>query len=349
MPQLEAIAARFFEFERLSGAVPLGKGNINDTYRLDLERSGQTFRFVLQRLNHLVFRQPEQVMDNTLRVCRYLAAQEYPYQLASPLATREGTFLHRDEAGNYWRAFPFIPASFAPEGLSDPSLAYEAARAYGAFARALRDFPAAELNETIPGFHDTDRRWDYFLQITSENPADRVRHCQQEIAALYQMKELVFDRISLLKKSGELPLRVVHNDTKAGNVLFDETTRKALAVIDLDTVMPGTLLSDFGDMVRTFAPHVPEDDGQIPSIRTDVLEALTQGFLEQTSDILMPAERDYLLFGGVWMAGEQALRFLSDYFAGDVYFKIRNEEHNLLRARNQIALFEALLTFQNRN
>ena len=234
-----------------------------------------------------------------------------------------------------------IENSYAPEGISDPNLAYEAARAYGAFARALRDFPAHTLAETIPGFHDTDRRWEVFLNILAQNPAQRAKATQLEIEAMFSAKP-VFDTISHLKKSGSLPLRVAHNDTKAGNVLFDISTQKALAVIDLDTVMPGTLLSDFGDVVRTFVPDCNEDSVGTPKLRIDVLEALTKGFLEETSSFLSKIERENLMLGAAWIVGEQALRFLTDWLAGDVYYKIKSPEHNLLRARNQLELFRTM-------
>ncbi|MDO8369008.1 MAG: aminoglycoside phosphotransferase family protein [Saprospiraceae bacterium] len=332
------IARLIFYFDRLLSATPFGSGNINDTYRLDFEIAGTQKTALLQRLNHLVFRQPELVMENTLRVCEHLSKQAYPYQIAMPLPALNGAFLQKDEVGNYWRAFSFIENSFAPEGTSDPQIAFEAARAYGAFARALRDFPAHTLAETIPGFHDTDCRWEVFLKILEEDPVRRAVKTKSEIALMFSAKP-VFDKISSLKKSGQLPLRVAHNDTKAGNILFDLITRKALAVIDLDTVMPGTLLSDFGDMVRTFAPDCAEDSTQNPTLRAEVLDALTRGFLEETEDFLTYTERGNLMLGAAWMAGEQALRFLTDWLAGDVYYKITSAEHNLLRARNQLSLF----------
>ncbi|MFN0034238.1 MAG: phosphotransferase enzyme family protein [Saprospiraceae bacterium] len=335
------IARLFFLFDRFLGATPIGNGNINDTYRIDFEIGGEQKTALLQRLNHRVFQQPELVMDNTLRVCQHLAAQDYPYQIAAPLTALDGAFLQKDAAGNYWRAFPFLENSFSPEGISDPHIAYEAARAYGACARALRDFPAHTLAETIPGFHDTDRRWQSFLKILEENPARRAAECRPEIEAMFSAKP-VFDKISQLKKSGALPLHVAHNDTKAGNVLFDLTSRKALAVIDLDTVMPGTLLSDFGDMVRTFAPDCPEESAAKPTLRTDVLDALTRGFLEETADFLTKTEKENLMLGAAWIIGEQALRFLTDWLAGDVYYKTTSPEHNLVRARNQLVLLRTM-------
>jgi Ser/Thr protein kinase RdoA (MazF antagonist) len=332
------IARLFFRFDHFLGAKPIGDGHINDTYQLEFEFNGQSQKVLLQRLNHLVFKQPELVTANTLLVCEHLSQQDYSYQIARPLAALDGSFMQKDSGGNYWRAFSFIEHSYAPEGITDPNIAYEAARAYGAFSRALSGFPAKLLAETIPGFHDTDRRWEAYLKVLREDPANRVEVSQPEIAAMLTAKP-VFDQISRLKNSGELPLRVAHNDTKAGNVLFDLTTHKALAVIDLDTVMPGTLLSDFGDMVRTFAPDCTEDSTQKPGLRSDVLEALTRGFLEETESFLTPTERDSLMLGAAWMIGEQALRFLTDWLAGDVYYKISSPEHNLVRARNQLALF----------
>lgn len=333
------IASQFFLFNHFHGATPIGNGNINDTYRIDFEVDGQPKSALLQRLNHRVFHQPELVMENTLQVCRYLSAQDYPYQIAAPLPALDGSYLYQDAEGNHWRAFPFIGNSFAPEGVSNPEIAYEAARAYGAFAHALRDFPAQVLAETIPGFHDTDKRWEVFLKVLEENPVGRVAESQPEIEAMFAVKP-VFDQISQLKKSGELPFRVAHNDTKAGNVLFDKSTRKALAVIDLDTVMPGTLLSDFGDMVRTFTPDYSEDSETKPRLRADILKALKQGFLAETDDFLSSIEKDNLMLGAAWMVGEQALRFLTDWLAGDVYYKINSPTHNLVRTRNQLAFLE---------
>lgn len=338
---LEPLSRLFFNFDRWIGASAVGGGNINDTYRIEFETGGTRQFWLLQRLNHHVFRDPEAVMRNIRQVCEHLRQPGYDYRVVGPVAALDGALLQRDEAGNYWRVFPFLENSFTPEDLADADVAYEGARAYGAFARALRDFPAATLAETIPGFHDTDRRWDVFLEVLQKDPSQRVAGTQAEIEAMFKAKP-VFDHISQLKSSGALPLRVTHNDTKAGNVLFDLTTRKAVAVIDLDTVMPGTILSDFGDMVRTFTPDRQEDDPAALTLRSDVLAALERGFLEQTGDFLTGPEKDNLLPGAAWIVGEQALRFLTDWLAGDTYYKIKYPEHNLVRTRNQLALFQKL-------
>lgn len=344
MTHLSPLALAFFHFDRWLGAQPIGSGHINDTYRIDFEENGVAQTYVLQRLNHQVFRQPEAVMDNISRVTGYLAAQpDYPLAALAPVPTHSGHSFHRDPEGNYWRVFPMLENTFAPETIASPAEAREAARAYGAFARALRDFPAHTLAETIPGFHDTDRRWQVFEEILTQNPAKRLFSAQPEIAAMRRAKR-VFDQISYLKTSGALPLRVTHNDTKAGNVLLDSASGRAVAVIDLDTVMSGTLLSDFGDMVRTFVPDRYEDDPDIEhlALRTEILDTLTEGFLSETADFLSDAERKHLLLGASWIVGEQALRFLTDYLAGDPYYKTRYPQHNLVRARNQLQVFSRL-------
>lgn len=337
-----ALMQRFLRYDRLESVEMIGNGNINDTYRVNIRLGNERRSLLLQRLNHHVFHRPDQVMNNIKLVADYLSRQPYPYRVAAPIPALDGSLLQQDDAGNYWRVFPFFEHCYAPEGITDPAVAYEAARAYGAFARALRDFPADQLAETIPGFHNTDQRWTYFLEVLTQNPVGRAETTQAEIKTMYGVKP-VFDQISRLKKSGALPLRVTHNDTKAGNVLINETTGKAVSVIDWDTVMPGVILSDFGDMVRTFTPSCYEDDpAETLQLQRAVLEALKTGFLTETVDFITKTEQDHLLLGGLWIIGEQALRFLTDYIAGDVYYKIKCPEHNLLRARNQLALFQAL-------
>jgi Ser/Thr protein kinase RdoA (MazF antagonist) len=342
MMDLRAIAGQFIDFDQWEGADAFGNGNINDTYRIRFVGSGVSRNLLLQRLNHQVFRQPEQVMENIRKVAAYLSDQPYPYRVAAPLPTKAGGYLYCDNAGNYWRVFPFFDHTYSPEGQADADTAYKAARAYGAFAGALQAFPAETLAEILPGFHDTDKRLAVFLEALENDAAGRAASVRPEIEAILDARVL-FEQISRLKTSGALPVRVTHNDTKAGNVLFDRDTGQAVAVIDLDTVMPGTLLSDFGDMVRTFTPDCYEDaPAETLRLRTDILRALREGFLEETSAFITPVEQSNLLLGGQWIIAEQALRFLGDYLAGDTYYKIRYPEHNLVRARNQIALLRSL-------
>jgi Phosphotransferase enzyme family len=340
---LSAVVRLFFPTGRPLRMTAVGMGHINDTYRVDIEEDGNTNCWLLQRLNHEVFRKPDRVTDNILAITSYLGAQDYPYFITTPVAGLDGRFLQRDPAGNYWRVFPFLKNTHAPEFVDSPATAFEAARAYGAFARALCHFPAKKLSETIPGFHDTAQRRVYFEEILKTDPVGRVATAGPEIENMMRCGPL-FDRIDVLKKSGALPLRATHNDTKAGNVLLDCESGKAAAVIDLDTVMPGTILSDYGDMVRTFVPNVPEDwpvPGEI-ELRMDILDALDRGFLSETAEMLTQTERDNLQVGARWITGEQALRFLSDHLAGDVYYKTKYPGHNLVRARNQLAVFDLL-------
>lgn len=341
MKELEAIAQRFFKCQHWVGARPFGAGNINDTYRIEFKQDGAIRIFILQRINQQVFRQPEALMRNICRVTSHVKSSAFPYEIPAPIPALDGQVFYLDSERNYWRCFPYIPNSYAPEGKTDVDMAFEAAKAYGAFARALQDFPAGELSETIPGFHDTDLRWEAFLEVLEADPVQRVDRSAAEISAIFQAIP-VFEKVSRLKKSGALPLRVTHNDTKAGNVLFSKKTHKALAVIDLDTVMPGCILSDFGDMVRTFVPDKLEDEPTPITLRPEILEALRAGYLNETDDFLTATEKEHLLLGGAWITGEQALRFLTDWLAGDVYYKIKHPEHNLLRTRNQLAVFQQL-------
>jgi hypothetical protein len=180
----ESISRQFFTFDRWLGAQPVGNGHINDTYRIDFEAGGTTHSFLLQRLNHHIFQHPEVLMENIRKVSDFLSGQDYGYQVIHPVPTLDGKLLYTDAAGNYWRFFPFVKNSYAPEAHVPPEIAWEAARAYGAFARALRSFPATELAETIPGFHDTDRRWEVFTDISGKNPAQRVQQSAVEIAEM---------------------------------------------------------------------------------------------------------------------------------------------------------------------
>ncbi len=324
--------------------LPIGNGNINDTKRVDYISDGQTGAAILQRLNHQVFKYPQGVMDNLVAINQHLKSKEqYPFAILDAFQTIEGQYLWQDDDNNFWRMFPYLRDSYAPEGKAGADIAFEAARAYGLFAAALYDFPAENLHETIPGFHDTDQRWALFEQILRADSAGRAAAAHKEIEKIYALKPL-FNHISHLKKDKSLPTRVTHNDTKAGNVLLHQKNHKALAVIDLDTVMPGTLLSDFGDMVRTFVPDQYEDDPQYEqlTLQQDVLEALLDGFMGATSNFLNSIEKEHLMMGAKWICGEQALRFLTDFLAGDVYYKVAYEEHNWIRAKNQLQLVALL-------
>ena len=319
----------------------LGAGHINDTY---LAYDDRGHPYVLQRVNTAIFKDPEALASNLEKLCVYLQGRPgYPYKVPMPLPMSDGRLYNIDGDGQCWRRFPYFENTYAPERVKTVEEAVEAARAYGVFLTALRDFPASELSDTIPGFHDTVKRWEQYEAIVAADPVGRCQGVQHERNVLLGYKPLI-EHIDALKRSGALPLRVTHNDTKAGNVLLDKTTEKAVAVIDLDTAMGGTVLSDFGDMVRTFVPSVYEDEKDLSKlfVRKDILDAVKETFLAETGAWLTETERENLMNGARWIIAEQALRFLSDYLNGDKYYKTAYQEHNLVRARNQLALLALL-------
>ena len=338
-PERALVSAQFAPDAPIETWQALGKGMIHRSF---LVRGGGQ-AWVLQSMNTAVFSKPELVMDNLLRVQAHLKKSDYPYRIAEPIQTRAGGFLYCAPDGQTWRAFLYFPDTYAPEGSPDPEEAYWAARAYGDFLGALRDFPADSLPETIPGFHDTLRRQAYYEEVRAQADPARLRQAGRAADALADFFPL-FQEVHALKASGQLPRRVTHNDTKAGNVLLDTRTRRPVAVIDLDTVMPGIVWSDFGDMARTFVPNRPENDPDTPrlELNTETLAALQEGFIAAAGAWLTPPERAGLLHGAVWITAEQALRFLTDYLAGDVYYRVEYPAQNLDRARNQLVVAEKL-------
>jgi aminoglycoside phosphotransferase (APT) family kinase protein len=338
-PEYAPVLAQFAPNIPIETWQPLGKGMIHRSF---LVRGGGQ-AWVLQSMNTAVFSKPELVMDNLLCVQNHLKKSDYPYRIAEPIRTQAGGVLYRAPDGQIWRALPYFPETYAPEGSPDPEEAYWAARAYGDFLGALRDFPADSLPETIPGFHDTLRRQADYEQVRAQADPARRRQAEWAADALTEFFPL-FREIHALKESGQLPRRITHNDTKAGNVLLDTRTRRPIAVIDLDTVMPGVVWSDFGDMARTFVPNRPENapDTHRLELNTETLAALQEGFIAAAGAWLTPPERAGLLRGAVWITAEQALRFLTDFLAGDVYYRVEYPAQNLDRAHNQLLVAEKL-------
>ncbi len=341
LPEPHIVHAFFGQVEALQEQ-PCGSGNINDTYLLTFRTpAGQKRQSILQRLNHRVFARPDAVMRNIQSVAKHLQETDYPLDILTPIPTTEGGTLYQDARHQYWRAFPYFAHTYAPERLPTSEEAWEAARAYGLFLKALASLPVAAVEETIPHFHEPRYRWAAFEAAVTQDVVGRAVRVKAEITQIYEQRA-TFEAIAHLIETGQLPVRIVHNDTKAGNVLLSRHNGKAIAVIDWDTLMPGTVLSDFGDMVRTFAPDRYEDDFGEVEIRPMVLQALEEGFLEGMGSTLSPAEQQHLHLGARWIVAEQALRFLTDYLNGDIYYKIRYPEHNLVRARNQLSLLARL-------
>lgn len=327
-------------------AAPYGNGHINHTYAVRFTNAkGQVRRYLLQKINKNVFRDPVALMANIARVTQHLqqkisAAGGDPMRQSLALVpTVDGAFLHRDGDNNYWRACHFIEGAQAHETATSLTHVYRAAKAFGNFQRMLADFPANALHEVIPDFHNTPKRLADFREAVMADRAGRVVSVAAEIAFVEERAAQTTVLVELLKQ-GALPLRVTHNDTKFSNVLMDDVTGEALCVIDLETVMPGTALYDFGDAVRAGAALAAEDEPDFTQagISLQTFDALTRGYLDAARDFLTPTEVEQLAFSARLITLEQAIRFLADYLNGDSYYKIHRPLHNLERSRTQIKM-----------
>lgn len=323
-------------------------GNINRTYLLAVQNGNDQKEYVFQRINTFVFKHPEEVMDNILKVTCYIkqklmASQGcYDRRVLSFLVGDDGKPYYY-AAGNkhFWRVYEYIGHAAAYDQVIEPKLFYEAGRSFGEFQGWLSDFPAQTLHEIIPNFHNTPVRYETFRRSVEADVKGRRAEVEEEIRFLLEREaecSVITDKLA----TGEIPYRVTHNDTKINNILFDNQTDKALCVIDLDTVMPGSALYDFGDAVRYGASTALEDERDLSKVSLDLnlYEQFTKGFLESTGDSLTQAELALLPQSVKIMALELATRFLADYLDGDVYFKTCSDDHNLVRARTQIKLVQ---------
>ncbi|MDJ1502203.1 aminoglycoside phosphotransferase family protein [Xanthocytophaga agilis] len=341
--QITDIAAQFqFATDGISFRT-LHSGHIHDTYLLECGSS----RYVLQRVNHLVFKSPETVMENIRKATafqlEYFRSQQINAVIPELVMTRSGSSFLKDDSGNYWRAFTYIPDTVSFEEVQTPEQAYEAARMFGFFVRSLQDLSAEELQETIPAFHNAFSRRKAFLQAILTGLPDRIKTAATEIT-FFEARGHIADKIASLLHQKDVPLRIVHNDTKISNVLMAASTGKGVCAIDLDTVMPGTLLYDFGDMMRTFLSPAAEDETDLDKvqIRMDVFESLAKGYWSEVGEWITKAERDNLVFGGMLMTYIMGIRFLTDFLQGDVYYKIYRPTHNLDRSRTQMRLLSLM-------
>ena len=324
---------------------PHGNGHINDTYLVICDDAGNVKKYILQRMNHSIFRNPQALMENVAGVTSYLQEKirerngDPNRETLSVIKTKDGKNYFEDSLHNFWRVFPFIEDTYCLEKVENAGDFYDCAQAFGSFQRQLADYPAETLHETIPLFHHTPSRFQTFQKAVREDPLGRADSVREEINFALAREADTHVLTDLLEK-GELPLRVTHNDTKLNNILFDAVTKKALCIIDLDTVMPGLSLYDFGDAIRTGANTGAEDETDLSKIGLDLslFETFTDGFLTGCAASLTPLEIELLPMGAKLMTYECGIRFLADYLVGDVYFKIHREHHNLDRARTQFKL-----------
>ena len=333
-------------------AEPYGSGHINDTYAATYSQAGKSLRYIHQRVNHNIFRNVPALMQNVDRVTRHQRATleqagdpDASRKALTLVPSRDGQVYFRDGAGDFWRTYLFIEGARTHDVIRSEDQAEQAARGFGEFQKLVATLPGGRLHETIPDFHNTPARFAQLTEAIRKDAAGRAATCAEEIAFCESCAGWV-GRLVELNKAGRIPERVTHNDTKLNNVMLDDATQQAICVIDLDTVMPGLALYDFGDMVRTATNSAPEDERDLAKthVRMNIFEALVRGYLSSAEAFLVPAEIDELAFAGQLITFEIGTRFLADYLNGDVYFKVHRPGHNLDRCRTQFKLVREMQT-----
>ena len=318
------------------------RGHVNTTYLVTTDTGA---RYILQDVNTYAFPQTGIIMDNVAAISRHLAAKsgEKPAMI-SYIDTADGKRYYDDGRGGAWRVYRYVDNSICLDRAESEADFYECARAFGAFQNALSDFPAEELGETIERFHDTPARFLQLREAAAQNAAGRLDGVRDELRFALEREEKA-SRLQRMRDDGTLPTRVTHNDTKINNVLFDAEKRKAICVIDLDTVMPGLSVYDFGDAIRFGASGAAEDEKDLEKVSLDLrlFRVFARGFLEACPS-LTDAEIDALALGAYTMTLECGVRFLTDYLNGDRYFSIDYPEHNLDRAHTQFKLISDMET-----
>jgi hypothetical protein len=321
-----------------------GNGHINDTFKLT-GRSEGSKDYILQRINHEIFKDPISLMKNITGVTSFLRERIIAHggdpdrETLNVIKTKAGEDYYQDSEGNYWRGYLFIGGATCYDQVRDPEDFYQSGKAFGRFQRLLAEYPAEELSETIPDFHNTPVRLETFKKAVEEDVCGRAHLVQEEIRFILDRSKETAVAMNMLKE-GKLPLRVTHNDTKLNNIMIDDKTGEAICVLDLDTIMPGLSIFDFGDSIRFGANTAAEDEVDISkvSLSLPLFEIYTKGFLEGCEGSLTKEEQEMLPMGAKLMTFECGMRFLTDYLQGDVYFHIARENHNLDRTRTQLAL-----------
>lgn len=347
--ELRKILSQFIVYGDFLVAVPFGSGHINDTYQVTYDQGGIRLHYTLQKINSLVFKRPDLVMENVDRVTRHIREQIR----RNNATTRKRTiFLLRtaanlpyviDEEGNYWRCYVFIENARSYEVLENERQAFYVAQSFGQFQCDLVDLEGPRLHETIPNFHDTPKRLDALLKSFKEDKFGRAANVAKEMDFVMARQEIT-EHLLRHNRSGDIPERITHNDTKVNNILMDDLSGEGMCVIDLDTVMPGLGLYDFGDMVRAGTSPAEEDEVDLSKVfmRFSMYEALLRGYVSATGSMLTEAEKYHLPLSGILITLEVGIRFLADYLDGDIYFKTKRPEHNLERSRNQFKLVSSM-------
>jgi hypothetical protein len=347
---LHEIASHFAFGGNVLEVSPYGFGHINDTYQVRSKLSDQNEqRYILQRINHLVFKNPAAVMHNLIKVTQHLhrkiaqSGGDPRRETIHVIPTQQGDSFYTSPENEAWRAEFFIEGAQTYQIPTRQEHYYHAAQAFGQFGRLLADFPVDDLYETIPDFHHTPKRFATLVEAIERDAANRVQLVKHEIA-FFLAREQDTHVLVDLAASGKIPRRVTHNDTKFENVMIDDLTGEGVCVIDLDTVMPGIILFDFGDTVRSGANPAAEDEPDLSNVNFDlkIFELLTHGYLDAARKILNPIEIDHLAFAARLITLEQGIRFLTDFLNGDVYYRIHRPNHNLNRCWTQIRLVQQM-------
>jgi Ser/Thr protein kinase RdoA (MazF antagonist) len=339
-----AVAYQFDISGEFLEVIPYGSGHINDTYRVTFHENGAPHCYILQRINHHIFKKPVALMENIERVTAHLATQvandpDRKRRALALIPARDGPAWHVDAEGYHWRAYRFIEKARTYDAVESKEQAFQAAKAFGRFQELLAGLPAPRLHDTIPDFHNTPKRFNALQAAIAADAVGRASLAKAEIDFA-----LAHESITGVLLDANLPERVTHNDTKFNNVMLDDTTGEAICVIDLDTVMPGLAPYDFGDMVRTTTSPAMEDERDLSKVHMQfpMFEALVRGYLSSAGGFLTKREKELLAFSGKLITFEIGIRFLTDYLAGDTYFKVHREGHNLDRCRTQFKLVESI-------
>lgn len=344
---IEIIKA-FPEFGKYIGYRPITDGHINDTYVVKYETAdGECLQYLLQRINVNVFKKPVELMENVCGVTSFLREKiakkggDPTRETLTVYPAKDGKNYVMADDGGCWRMYNFVDDTYSINELTSPDDFRSAALSFGNFQNQLADYPIETLHETIPNFHNTPSRFKDFLEALDKNASGRKEAAKPEIDFVLE-REKDCSVITDLLNCGDLPLRVTHNDTKLNNVLFDKKTNKGICVVDLDTVMPGSSLYDFGDSIRFGANTAAEDETDLSKVTLSLeyFKAYVEGYLETAGPSLTENEIKYLPFAAKLLTFECGIRFLGDFINGDVYFKVDYPEHNLIRARTQFKLVE---------
>lgn len=346
--ELRAVFSHFEIGGDFIAAARIESGHINDTFAVTIDKGGHWMRYVIQRINHKVFKNPVALMDNIRRVTEHQQLKLKGHQDASRrslilIPALDGDIHHQDEDGNFWRCYHFIEKAQTYDITEAPEQAFQAARTFGQFQKDLADLPGERLHETIPDFHNTPVRFKNLQRAIEVDACNRAVMVKNEIE-FAQAREAMTRKLLELAASEDIPERITHNDTKLNNVMLDDETGQGICVIDLDTVMPGLVLYDFGDLVRTCTNPAAEDERDLSEVRMQMhmFEALVKGYLSTAGDFLTATEKSHLAFSGKLITFETGLRFLTDYLEGDVYFKTHRQGHNLDRCRTQFKLVTSI-------